>query len=73
LYCLQYYQDTLDATITQLKSEGKYDSGIVTIKVGGRVAGCLGWLGDAVRREGAGVGGWQTGRIQAGAEKCGWV
>ena len=28
----QYYTDTLDATIAQLKSEGKYDAGIVTIK-----------------------------------------
>jgi hypothetical protein len=45
LYCLQYYQDTLDATITQLKSEGKYDSGIVTIKVGGWV---VLWVGGAV-------------------------
>jgi len=36
MYCLplQYFTDTLDATIAQLKSEGKYDSGIVTIKVG---------------------------------------
>ncbi|EFN55772.1 hypothetical protein CHLNCDRAFT_51983 [Chlorella variabilis] len=28
----QYFQDTLDATVAQLKSEGKFDSGIVTIK-----------------------------------------
>jgi hypothetical protein len=28
----QYYTDTLDATIAQLKSEGRYDAGIVTIK-----------------------------------------
>jgi hypothetical protein len=29
----QYFTDTLDATVAQLKSEGKFDSGIVTIKV----------------------------------------
>ncbi|PSC70731.1 strawberry notch [Micractinium conductrix] len=28
----QYFQDTLDATIAQLRSEGKYEAGIVTVK-----------------------------------------
>ena len=48
----RFFQDTLDATIAQLKSEGKFDAGIVTIKVrDGHV------LGGKERREGCTVGG----------------
>ena len=70
----QYFQDTLDATVAQLKSEGKFDSGIVTIKVRGRGHAVGGqWWGVGRGREATGhlaAGGAAGAGLSPGAWLC---